>query len=270
MEPSQKFAAVGIFLITGAATLVGLSLWLQKSFAERDKACYIMRFDNSVAGLSQGSSITFRGVGVGQVQEIRINPYNDKQIVVRAALDKRTPIRNTTIARLKPQGITGASYVELDFDEKATVSGQPSRMEGCRLIATVPSGIDQIVNRLPQILDSALIVTQRLEHLLDENNVDNISGTLANLNNLTSELNKTGSVLGPQLEKAAAQLNSAMANINSLSDSFNNNGTTATSLQDTLRQAQSTLSEMKDLAEGLRADPQRVLLAPTVNEVKVR
>lgn len=269
MEPKQKFAAVGLFLILGAAALVGLSLWLQKSFADKGTACYFMRFDNSVAGLSQGSVITFRGVSVGTVKGIRINPHDDKQILVRAALDSRTPIRPGTIARLKPQGITGASYIELDINDNETRSGQPFRNGNCKLIATEPSGIDQIVNRLPQILDKALLVTERLERLLGDENMANISGTLANLNSLTGELSRTSEDLGPQLKGAAEQLNGAMSNINSLTGSLDGGGATAASLQDTLRQAQATLSEMKDLAEGLRSDPQRVLLAPKVNEVKV-
>lgn len=270
MEPKQKFAAVGFFLITTSLTLVGLSVWLQGSLAHRDKACYIMQFDNSVAGLSQGSPITFRGVGVGQVQTIRINPVNDAQILVQAALDKQTPIKPNTIASLKPQGITGSSYIELNVKEGETRSGQLTHEEGsCRLIVTVPSDIEQIVNRLPQILDNALLVTQRLSTLLDKDNAENVRATLANFNALSSELSKTSGALSPQLQQATTQLQAAMTSLNRLSSQLENKGNTAESLQSTMRQTQDTLGEVKSLAETLRTNMRRTLLAPTVHEVKV-
>ncbi|TKW61381.1 MAG: MCE family protein [Blastochloris viridis] len=270
MEPNQKYATVGAFLIITIVAFVAICVWLQGALANRDKACYVMRFDNSVAGLSQGSTITFRGVGVGQVESIRINPRNDAEILVRAALDKQTPIKASTVATLKPQGITGGSYIELDLKNGETRSGQPmGKDEECRLITTLPSGIDQIVNRLPQILDNALVVTQRLSDLLDTGNVENVNGTLANLNKLTEDLSKASSELGPQLEQAGSQLTAAMENLNKMSKQFESNGSTAASFQQTIRDAQSTIEEVKALTEEIRSNPRRMLLTPKVNEVKV-
>ncbi len=269
MEPNQKYMAAGLFVLAGSLTFIGLCIWLQDAFANRGKACYVMRFDNSVAGLSQGSSISLRGVKVGQVENIRINPSNDEQILVKAALDEKTPIKPNTVAILKPQGITGASYIELDFLENESRSGQPVRAAGCKLIATRPSSVAEIVDRLPRILDNALVITERLSSIFDDNNLRNVSSTLANLNQLTDELNKAGRTLGPQLEGIAVQLNDAMENLNRLMSQIENSGTTAQTLQETIRQAQGTLGEMKALTEEIRTNPRRVLLAPTVNEVKV-
>lgn len=269
MEPNQKYVAAGLFVLVGGLVFVGVCIWLQDMWANRGKACYVMRFDNSVAGLSQGSPITLRGVRVGQVENIRINPSNDEQILVRAALDEKTPIKPSTIATLKSQGITGASYIELDFSEGETRSGREVRNGECRLIATRPSSVAEIVDRLPRILDNALEVTERLSKVFGDTNMQNISSTLANLSQLTGELGKASQSFGPQLEKASAQLGAAMENLNRLTGQLENKGTTAQTLQETIRQAQGTLVEMRALTEEIRANPRRVLLAPTVNEVKV-
>lgn len=269
MEPDQNYAAVGLFVVLGIVGVVAFSLWLSGRLANQDKACYLMRFDNSVAGLSQGSTITFRGVGVGQVQAIRINPRNDAQILVRAALDNRTPIKANTVAQLKPQGVTGASYIELDLGEGVTGSDQPTPVRGCRSIVTLPSGIEQIVNMLPRILDQALVVTERLTELLGEGNVTNVSETLANLNALTGELRAVSADVGPQLKHATAELNGAMENLNKLTAGLARGGSGLQNLQDTVREAKEAMVEIKALAEDVRTNPRRVLVAPTVKEVNV-
>lgn len=269
MEPDQKYATVGAFVLLTAVGLVLFGLWLSGSLADKDKACYLMRFDNSVAGLTQGSVITFRGVSVGQVQSIRINPQDDTQILVRAALDKRTPIKLSTYAKLKPQGITGASYIELDLNPAITQSNQPTKREGCRTIVTTQSGIDQIVNLLPQILDKALQVTDRLADVLGGSNAANISETLANLKDTTAELRSATANIGPQLEGATGNLNSALNNINKLTESFNNGGGNIQDLQDTVRQAKAAITEVKTLTEDIRTNPRRALNTPTVKEEKV-
>lgn len=242
MEPDQKYAAVGAFVVFAIIGIVIFTLWISGSLADRDKACYLMRFDNSVAGLTEGSQITFRGVNVGNVQRIRINPQNDSQILVRAALNKNTPIKPSTYAKLKPQGITGASYIELDIRDDITTSNQPSRIKGCRYIVTTPSGIEQIVNLLPQILDKTLQVTQRLSDILGGQNATNISETLANLRATTSQLNKATSSL---------------------------NGGNVQDLQDTIRQTRAAVTEIRGLAEDLRTNPRRTLNTPAVKEEKV-
>jgi phospholipid/cholesterol/gamma-HCH transport system substrate-binding protein len=270
MEPDQKFAAVGLFVVLSALGLVGFSLWLSGRLANQDKACYVMRFDNSVAGLSQGSTITFRGVGVGQVQSIRINPRNDAQILVRAALEQRTPIKPNTVAQLKPQGVTGASYIELDLGQGVTGSGQPlGHDDSCKVIVTLPSGIEQIVNMLPRILDQTLEVTQRLSDLLGQGNVQNVSETLANLNALTGEMRKVTAQVGPQLTSATTQLNAAMANLNKVTASINQGGGSLQDLQDTVRQARAAAEEVKTLAQDVRTNPRRILNAPVVKEEQV-
>lgn len=270
MEPDQKFAAVGLFMVLGALGLVGFSLWLSGRLANQDKACYVMRFDNSVAGLSQGSTITFRGVGVGQVQSIRINPRNDAQILVRAALDRRTPIKANTIAQLKPQGVTGASYIELDLREGVTGSGQVlAHNDKCKVIVTLPSGIEQIVTMLPRILDQTLEVTQRLSDLLGQGNVRNVSETLANLNALTRELRGVSEQVGPQLTSATTQLSGAMANLNKLTASVDKGGAGLQDLQDTVREAKQAMQEIRTLAEEVRTNPRRVIAAPVVKEEQV-
>jgi phospholipid/cholesterol/gamma-HCH transport system substrate-binding protein len=269
MEPDQKFATVGLFVLLSAAGLIVFTLWLSGRLNDQDTACYYMRFGNSVAGLSQGSVITFRGVSVGTVQGIRINPQDDTQILVRAALDKRTPIKPSTFAKLKPQGITGASYIELDIDPSVTDSNRESGKNGCRTIATKASGIEQIVNLLPQILDKALVVTDRLSNLLGDGNTANISETLANLRDTTAELRSATTNIGPQLTGATSNLNNALANINKLTASFNNGGSNVQDLQDTVRQAKAAIVEVRTLTEDIRTNPRRAFNTPTVKEEKV-
>ena len=271
MEPDQKYAAVGLFVLLGLAGLVVMGLWLNGALARQNTQCFVMRFDGSVGGLSQGSTITYRGVGVGTVERIRINPQNDAQILVRALLVDNTPIHPNTVAQLKPQGVTGASYIELDLMEGETRTGTPAkRAEGCRIIATRPSGIAQIVSTLPQILDKAMQVADRLSAVLDTSNTAHISAALANLNTLTATLSSQSQAVGPDLRDAAQALRASMDNLNRMTHALENNAQgNVQALQATVRETGAAMREIKTLAEELRRNPRRLILTPEVREERV-
>lgn len=271
MEPDQKYAGVGLFVIITVAGLLGFTLWINGYMERQNKECFLMRFNNSVAGLSQGSAITFRGVNIGQVEGIRISPTDSTQILVRAFVDERTPIHPNTVAQLKPQGITGASYIELDVRPGRTPTVKPStRFENCRTIETLPSNIEQIVNTLPQILNKTLLVADRLAQVLDDENSTNFKNVLTNMNTLTKQLNETTKTLGPDMKAAMTEMRASMEKLNRLAGKLDGGADgNIQGLQEAVRQTTAAMAEVKRLTESLRVNPQRTLFTPDVNEEKI-
>ena len=74
METRANHLAVGIFVLAVVAGLFGFVLWLGRSAGERDVARYAILFEGSVSGLATSSTVRYRGVPVGRVEDIRIDP----------------------------------------------------------------------------------------------------------------------------------------------------------------------------------------------------
>ena len=67
-EPNKK--AIGLFLVIGFALLLGLigQSVLSKINANNEDV-YVMYFNESLQGLSEGSSVVFQGVEIGKVTQ---------------------------------------------------------------------------------------------------------------------------------------------------------------------------------------------------------
>jgi ABC-type transporter Mla subunit MlaD len=186
MGEKSAYLRVGILLVVGAVAVVGLVLFLGGQNV-RGGERYETYFQESVEGLDVGSQVKFRGVNLGKVVSIGLvsAAYVSPQqpdfrssaydlVFVRFEIDPkrlgRVPDTETAIGlglrvRLASQGITGVTYLELDFvDPKSfpamTVPWQPEDT----YIPSMPSTISQVqtaaqafLGRLQQVNIEALI-----------------------------------------------------------------------------------------------------------------
>jgi paraquat-inducible protein B len=85
---------VGSFALGALALIVATVLWLSGSSLFRKQTLAVIYFQGGVAGLYVGAPVTFRGVPVGQVEDIGIE-------VEQQSLDARIPVR----VRLNPASV---------------------------------------------------------------------------------------------------------------------------------------------------------------------
>ncbi|MDZ5458208.1 MlaD family protein [Azohydromonas lata] len=85
---------VGGFALGALALIVATVLWLSGNSLFRKQTLAIIYFQGGVAGLYVGAPVTFRGVPVGQVEDIGIE-------VEQQSLDARIPVR----VRLNPNSV---------------------------------------------------------------------------------------------------------------------------------------------------------------------
>lgn len=113
MEPKVNYILVGSFVaILGAAVLFGV-LWLGKMDYRGLYDRYEAYFRESVAGLSVDSTVKYRGVDVGRVKDITLNPDNPEEVRLTMDIAKGTPIKTDTVAVLETQGLTGLATINL-------------------------------------------------------------------------------------------------------------------------------------------------------------
>ena len=118
MENKAHALAAGLFTLILGAALVAVVIWFSKDDVEYIP--YLVTTTTSVSGLKAEAPVRYRGVEVGRVQSIRIEPGAHGHINIQLGIHEGTPITRTTYARLGYQGVTGLAFVALDDSGEST------------------------------------------------------------------------------------------------------------------------------------------------------
>lgn len=205
MENKSHALAAGLFVLVLSAALAAVSLWFSKD--ERHALTpYIITTTGDVSGLKSEAPVRYRGVEVGKVQSLRLDPANPGTIEIRIGVDPVTPVTTTTYAQLGYLGVTGITFISLQ-DKAAAGSGQAGRLESTRdkpaLIAMRPSLLDSGEN----LLGSVGELIERASALLNEENRNHARQLLVSAEQATTRVAK----LADRLEPAAGQLPALVA-----------------------------------------------------------
>ena len=151
MEPKVNYVLVGSFVaLLGATVLVGL-LWLGKTDYRGIYDRYEAYMRESVAGLSVDSTVKYRGVDVGRVKNIALNPDNPEEVQLTLDIASGTPIKTDTIAVLETQGLTGLATINLTGGSRDAPPLQALEGQEYPVIKTGPSlffRLDEAISRL--------------------------------------------------------------------------------------------------------------------------
>ncbi|MCG7391460.1 MCE family protein [Microvirga sp. ACRRW] len=117
METRANYALIGIFTLAVIAAAFGFVYWFSGGTRGQDRQNIRIVFSGSVSGMSQGSSVSFNGLRVGEVTQISLLPEDPRRVVAIVQVDNSTPIRADTRARLEYQGLTGVANIGLSGGE---------------------------------------------------------------------------------------------------------------------------------------------------------
>jgi phospholipid/cholesterol/gamma-HCH transport system substrate-binding protein len=180
LETRANHFLVGLFVLALMGALAFVGLWFARANLGEEQTVYHTFFRGSVTGLSIGSTVRYRGVPVGTVQDIAIDPENVERIQVTLALRPGTPIRTDTIASLQPQGITGLSFIQLTGGTQAAavLVAPPGRR--VPEIPSMPSPIERLLADAPEAMARVGVLIERVSNLLDDDNMRNIDRVIDN------------------------------------------------------------------------------------------
>jgi phospholipid/cholesterol/gamma-HCH transport system substrate-binding protein len=170
MNNKVNYTLIGIFVLLGLGMIVVFSYWLLQPSHERVMKNYYVYFDESVLGLNLEAPVKYRGISVGKVSHININPKNTEQVRVTISVLKTTPIRTTTRAKLTSQGITGLSYINLTMGENGTELLKKNGNEKYPVIKTTPSFFEQIESSFGDVSTNLSKTLDGTKELLNDEN----------------------------------------------------------------------------------------------------
>lgn len=173
MESKVNYTFVGLFVIVLSVGIVAISAWLTAATDTREYDYYRVYVRESVAGLNVNASVKYKGVDVGQVTSIGLDPNNPDRVELILRIQEDTPIREKTIAKLVSQGITGLVYVDLSGGG----SSPPLTAENEDRLPVIKSG-PSLVARAEEAFNNLYL---KLDGLLSRRNLDAVSDTLASI-----------------------------------------------------------------------------------------
>src|SRR3990170_3256259 len=201
MENKAHALAAGLFALLLGAALVAAAFWFGKD--DMQYVPFLVTTTASVAGLKAEAPVRYRGVEVGRVQSIRVDPGIAGHIRIRIGVIEGTPITRSTYARLGYQGVTGLAYVALDD------SGESKELltSASRKPAEIPLR-RSIMDTGEDLMTAFGEIATRVKTLLDDDNQKAVRRALAALEKATlktAALADKTAVLADRLQAGVAR-----------------------------------------------------------------
>ena len=173
METRASYILVGAFILA----TIGLAFLAVLYFgsAQREYDEYRIVFEEQVSGLSEGGQVRFNGIQVGEVIKLEINKNGNAEALVRIA--RNTPVKTDTVARLEIVGFTGLAVIQFE-------GGSPQNQMLNRTVSGTPVLIAE-PSDIGQLLQGGEEIVKAVNRVLSDKNIENISGTLENIEILT-------------------------------------------------------------------------------------
>jgi phospholipid/cholesterol/gamma-HCH transport system substrate-binding protein len=200
MENRAHALIAGIFVLVLGAAVAAVALWLQP--ARPALVPYVIATTLPVTGLKPEAPVRWRGLDVGRVDALRLDPATPGRILITIGLDPAAPVTDATYAQLGFQGVTGLAFVQLNEGARPGKPLLPS--------AGSPSAIPlrpSLLDSGEELLASVAEATTRVNALLGDENQAAVRRTLDGLEQSTVRLQR----LAEQLEQGTRQLPALLA-----------------------------------------------------------
>lgn len=189
METRANFIAVGAFVIAGFLGLLAFVVWLSNWQAAREYDQYWIYFDGSVKGLRVGSSVTYRGITVGEVTSIGFpDDGSVERILVKTRIVDDAPIRTDTKASLEIQGLAGGALVMLNGGSSTAEPLLAKGEEEYPVIQSAPSQLQRLLEGAPALVEQVQELVGRATLVFGDDNQVALTGLLKNLDTLSAAL----------------------------------------------------------------------------------
>lgn len=256
METRASYIVVGAFVLAFLLASVAGVVWLAGVDLDEEKVRYDIFFEGSVSGLKPGNPVRYRGIPVGIVADMRINPDNVEEVQVTIEVPDDTPIKEDATASLEFQGITGVGYIQISGGSN---DAPPLRAGSGQRNPTIPatsSQIQEVLDQAPELLNRFIGLVDQAREIMNQENRRNLESTLANLAAFTGALANSSDDIEDTLAETAtavAQVRRTAKEAETLLASFaQRSDGLADSLEKTLADANRLTREAADLVEAAR------------------
>jgi len=186
MYSKVNYTIVGIFVLLFGLGSVLFSFWLAKYGLHQEYDLYKTYMTESVAGLSKDSVVRLRGVDVGRVKSIRIDPDNIERVEILLNIKKGVPIKEDMVAHTSMLGVTGLLSIEIEGGSNHAKTLKPSK-DHIPVIGSSASWFDATKKDIGTLADRLVRLMDKADTLLSDKNLDAFGKILSNTEAVTAK-----------------------------------------------------------------------------------
>ena len=203
MESRAYALITGLFVLGIAGCIVLWAHWLAKTPIAR--TAYRVVATGPVSGLNPEAQVRYRGMGVGRVSAIGLDPKDPRRILINIEVDDNIPLTRGTYAQLGMEGITGIAYVHM-LDDYKDMQLAVKAADGVAELPLRPAFFDTISDSAEGAVKDARELMASLNGMLTPDNRKRIATTLASLERISANLETASARLPQTIGRAEAWL----------------------------------------------------------------
>ena len=208
-------------------------------------------FEN-VEGVNVSADVMFRGIKVGTITDITFNPESPDRIVVEFTVAKKYPLPNDSRMTAASPMIIGNKTLIIEYGRSPEMFQNRDTIPSIakpQLLGQLTDGLGPIKEQLGDMVNNLNRAVDNFNALLSEENVENISGTLANVRVLSAKLqtsiDNVNAITG-NLKDNGGNIDRILSNVGEFSDSLN-----SLDLASTLENLNSTVTGLNEVVTRL-------------------
>ncbi len=185
----QREIKIGLFALAMLVCLyLGVNYLKGKGVFSGDRS-YYAQFDETM-GLQTSAPVLLRGVKVGSVTDISIDPERSEVVVVKVGLKRKVTVPVDSRLKLFSNGIMGGKAIELvrggatqNFEAGAVI---PSETAG-GMLENASTSIEDLAREAKALMTSLAATSAQIDTMLVRN-TDALSGITTNIEDVTGQL----------------------------------------------------------------------------------
>lgn len=183
MAVEKSYARLGFFIVVSLVVVLATAVLFIQRFRSRDVIGMVTYTTENVSGLDVSSPVLFRGVPMGQITGLRVDPRGTiVEINFEVFLDRLNTVgldvkgirKITDIggtfprlrARIVGNPVTGEAYLLLDVPQNPPKSIDLGFTPNRPYVPSMPSVVASVQDRLPAILDRTEATLQTLRDIV--------------------------------------------------------------------------------------------------------
>ncbi len=202
MENRAYAIAVGIFTLMLGIGMTFAYWWIGGS--QKDRTEYTVTSQLPVTGLSPEAVVKFRGVDIGKVMKISLDPSSQTTVLIDIAVAQNLKLSSEAYAELRRQGLTGLAYIDLN-DESKNASKLPTGGN----IPLRPTFVDDLMSKGPELTAQFEVLLRNSTQLSDSANRILTNIDIQKLNNTIANFEKASEKVLPVINSATNMFSNA-------------------------------------------------------------
>ncbi len=274
MYSKVSYTVIGLFVMLFTAGIIFFAFWLGNTGFKDDYDLYLLRTKESVSGLSKDSGVKLKGVDIGTVSAIEVNPQNIEEVEITLKIKQGIPIKEDMRGTISMFGLTGLSYVEIEGGTNGAKTLHSAEGD-LPVIQSGSSFLGRLENSFEDLSEKLVVILERGEELLSDENLKNFTALLDNANKVAAKGTDVEEKMITTLDEAESAIKEFKTSFAKLSKNFDALAVDLhKEMKPSLKKFDSMTKSIDELASEIRKTVNRgdynmgKIMQPTINDLR--